>query len=412
MSPYCRAVARSSLRTNEIPSSGDWRSRRGVHESRYVRSDAMRRLPIFSASPDNERPGHSEQARRVRYSNCWRVWAERGIDRAYATIGQRVGGYERSLRDATYGVVRAEADAETRLSLSQQQTEMAELERRYEEEGRAIQLQATAQNRAETNRKRAELPARTRAETHALQQKHAVDNAELQAAIRERERKACLSGPRRGCHAVRDLIADDTTAPDPRAQSVQIAAAPAGAQHGTAFDIEDGKRVYQASCANCHGPDGNLIAGIDFNRALYRRPYTNDELVGIVIPGFRIRRCRRIPGPAASRHCASSRTSARWPRAATRSQPAIRNAAARCRGTCYRAPAQQPSRHRAFEQGRRTMLIATHTATRGLDWRLRRVRSCRPRSARQLRVRRSRPRDRSAPRSTSRFGRGTAPANS
>jgi hypothetical protein len=129
-------------------------------------------------------PPQEKQARRVRYANCWRVWAERGVGRAYGTIGQRVSGYERSLRDATYGVIRAEADTETRLQLSQQQTELAELERRYEEEGRAILAQATPQNRAETNRKRAELLARTRAETGALQQKHAADNAELQAAIR------------------------------------------------------------------------------------------------------------------------------------------------------------------------------------------------------------------------------------
>src|SRR5689334_16584082 len=52
----------------------------------------------------------------------------------------------------------------------------------------------------------------------------------------------------------------------------------ASAQHATAFDIEDGKRVFQTSCANCHGPDGNLIAGIDFGRGVFRRPFTNDEL--------------------------------------------------------------------------------------------------------------------------------------
>lgn len=65
-----------------------------------------------------------------------------------------------------------------------------------------------------------------------------------------------------------------------------MAAAPAAAQHATAFDLEDGKRVYQASCANCHGPDGNLIAGIDFGRAVYRRTYTNDELAGMVRDGI------------------------------------------------------------------------------------------------------------------------------
>src|SRR5262245_60701468 len=58
------------------------------------------------------------------------------------------------------------------------------------------------------------------------------------------------------------------------------------AQHATAFDIEDGKRVFQTSCANCHGPDGNLIAGIDFGRGVLRRPYTNDELATTIINGI------------------------------------------------------------------------------------------------------------------------------
>ncbi len=63
-------------------------------------------------------------------------------------------------------------------------------------------------------------------------------------------------------------------------------AARASAQHATAFDIEDGKRVFQSSCANCHGPDGNLIAGIDFGRGVFRRKFTNDELAATIIGGI------------------------------------------------------------------------------------------------------------------------------
>jgi putative heme-binding domain-containing protein len=62
--------------------------------------------------------------------------------------------------------------------------------------------------------------------------------------------------------------------------------APSVAQHATAFDIEDGRRVYQASCANCHGPDGNLIAGIDFGRGVYRRAMPNEEIARIIIAGI------------------------------------------------------------------------------------------------------------------------------
>ena len=62
--------------------------------------------------------------------------------------------------------------------------------------------------------------------------------------------------------------------------------APAHGQHATAYDIEDGKRVYEGSCANCHGPDGNLIAGIDFGRGVLRRAYTNEQLATIVMGGI------------------------------------------------------------------------------------------------------------------------------
>ncbi len=60
----------------------------------------------------------------------------------------------------------------------------------------------------------------------------------------------------------------------------------ASGQHATAYDVEDGKRVYEGSCANCHGPDGNVIAGIDFGRGVLRRAYTNEQLAAIVIGGI------------------------------------------------------------------------------------------------------------------------------
>jgi putative heme-binding domain-containing protein len=58
------------------------------------------------------------------------------------------------------------------------------------------------------------------------------------------------------------------------------------AQHATAFDVEDGARVYASICANCHGPDGNLIAGIDLGRGQFRRAYTDGELAGIIANGI------------------------------------------------------------------------------------------------------------------------------
>lgn len=61
---------------------------------------------------------------------------------------------------------------------------------------------------------------------------------------------------------------------------------PSSAQHATAFDIENGARAYQSTCAACHGPDGNLIAAIDFSRGVFRRPYTDDEIARIIIGGI------------------------------------------------------------------------------------------------------------------------------
>jgi len=58
------------------------------------------------------------------------------------------------------------------------------------------------------------------------------------------------------------------------------------AQHATAFDIEDGGRAFRNTCANCHGPDGDQIAGIDLGRGQFRRPLTDEELAGIIRNGI------------------------------------------------------------------------------------------------------------------------------
>jgi putative heme-binding domain-containing protein len=58
------------------------------------------------------------------------------------------------------------------------------------------------------------------------------------------------------------------------------------AQHETAADLLDGERAFRNSCANCHGPDGNLIAGIDLLGGQFRRPFTDDELSRIIRNGI------------------------------------------------------------------------------------------------------------------------------
>jgi mono/diheme cytochrome c family protein len=65
-----------------------------------------------------------------------------------------------------------------------------------------------------------------------------------------------------------------------------VAGSSLSAQHATAFDIEDGGRAFRNTCANCHGPDGDQIAGIDLGRAQFRRPLSDQELAGIIRNGI------------------------------------------------------------------------------------------------------------------------------
>ncbi len=58
------------------------------------------------------------------------------------------------------------------------------------------------------------------------------------------------------------------------------------AQHETAADLLDGERAYRNECANCHGPDGDLIAGIDLGRGQFRRPLSDEDLVRIIRTGI------------------------------------------------------------------------------------------------------------------------------
>src|SRR5215472_2048398 len=60
------------------------------------------------------------------------------------------------------------------------------------------------------------------------------------------------------------------------------------AQHNTAQDIEDGERAFRNTCANCHGPDGDQVSGIDLGRGVFRRAKTDQDLAQIIrngVPG-------------------------------------------------------------------------------------------------------------------------------
>jgi putative heme-binding domain-containing protein len=61
---------------------------------------------------------------------------------------------------------------------------------------------------------------------------------------------------------------------------------PVYAQHETDADVLDGERAFKASCANCHGPDGDQIQGIDLGRGRFRRQMTDADLNRIIRTGI------------------------------------------------------------------------------------------------------------------------------
>jgi putative heme-binding domain-containing protein len=67
---------------------------------------------------------------------------------------------------------------------------------------------------------------------------------------------------------------------------VGLSVRPAQAQHETAADLLDGERAYSNTCANCHGPNGDLVSGIDLGRGRFRRPLSDEELVRIIRTGI------------------------------------------------------------------------------------------------------------------------------
>ena len=54
----------------------------------------------------------------------------------------------------------------------------------------------------------------------------------------------------------------------------------------TPADVESGGRLYQSSCAGCHGPNGDGVAGFELMRGQFRRAATDLDLVGIVRNGL------------------------------------------------------------------------------------------------------------------------------
>jgi cytochrome c oxidase cbb3-type subunit III len=66
-------------------------------------------------------------------------------------------------------------------------------------------------------------------------------------------------------------------------------------QYG-AQDIEAGSRLYAGQCTLCHGPNGDLVAGADLRRGLFRRSVSDEDLARVItngipdagMPGFKL----------------------------------------------------------------------------------------------------------------------------
>ena len=63
-------------------------------------------------------------------------------------------------------------------------------------------------------------------------------------------------------------------------------AAPAQDHQYSSADIEVGVTVYGAQCALCHGPNGDLVSGVNLRLGRFRRVVTDDDLAQVFARGI------------------------------------------------------------------------------------------------------------------------------
>ena len=71
----------------------------------------------------------------------------------------------------------------------------------------------------------------------------------------------------------------------------------AAQQHAGSYtqsDIERGARLYGAQCSACHGPEGDVVPGVDLRRGQFKRGSSDEDLARIITRG--------IPGTAMQPH--------------------------------------------------------------------------------------------------------------
>lgn len=70
------------------------------------------------------------------------------------------------------------------------------------------------------------------------------------------------------------------------AASLAFAQAPAAPNVGPPGPPPNGEQLYMENCAECHGPEGDVVPGVDLGHGRFRRATTDPELVGIVLRGI------------------------------------------------------------------------------------------------------------------------------
>ena len=68
--------------------------------------------------------------------------------------------------------------------------------------------------------------------------------------------------------------------------AVAVAVAAAQEHSYTQADIESGARLYQSSCAGCHGPNGDMVPGIELQRGQFRRATNDSEIMRLIQSGI------------------------------------------------------------------------------------------------------------------------------
>ena len=64
------------------------------------------------------------------------------------------------------------------------------------------------------------------------------------------------------------------------------AQAPADDHQYSQADVDAGSRLYSSQCAQCHGPNGEMVQGIDLRRGQFRRVSSDEDLARIIANGI------------------------------------------------------------------------------------------------------------------------------